>query len=57
MQNNDKEEGLKPYKEMAEELNQPLKTVYANNRDALAKAKKIASRMGIKKEDFFGEDK
>ena len=57
MQNNDEKEGLKPYKEMADELNQPLKTVYANNLDALAKAKKIASRMGIKKEDFFGEDK
>ena len=57
MQNNDEKEGLKPYKEMADELNQPLKTVYANNRDALAKAKKIALRMGVKKEDFFGEEK
>ena len=57
MQNNDEKEGLKPYKKMADELNQPLKTVYANNRDALAKAKKIALRMGVKKEDFFGEEK
>ena len=56
MQNNNEKEGLKPYKEMADELNQPLKTVYAKNRDALAKAKKIALRMGVKKEDFFGDE-
>jgi hypothetical protein len=33
-----------------------MKTVYANNRDALRKAKAILERMGFKREDFFGED-
>lgn len=56
MQNRDEENGLKPYKDMAEELQQPVKTVYANTRDALAKAKKIVARKGFKKEDFFGKE-
>jgi hypothetical protein len=50
-----KDETLKPYEEMAVELQQPVKTVYANNRDALRKAKEKLTRMGFKKEDFFGE--
>jgi DNA-directed RNA polymerase specialized sigma24 family protein len=52
-----KDETLKAYEEMAEELNQNVKTVYANNRDALRKAKAKLEKMGFKKEDFFGEDK
>jgi len=50
------EEGLMPYKEMAEKLNTPEKTVYAHNRDALEKARKLAKRKGYKREDFFGDE-
>ena len=51
------EEGLTPYEDMAKELNTPAKTVYAHNRDALAKARKLMERKGYKREDFFGENK
>jgi DNA-directed RNA polymerase specialized sigma24 family protein len=51
------EEGVMPYKEMAVNLGTPEKTVYAHNRDALAKARKLLKQKGFKKEDFFGDDK
>jgi hypothetical protein len=45
-----------PFQDMAKELKQSVKTVYANNRDALAKARKMLIRKGFKKEDFFGDE-